>query len=574
VSTSAILSIKILADATAANKGMAATETRVGRLSSKVSKLALPAAVAGAALVGFGKVAVDAASATQQAYGAVDTVFGRSAGKVKAWSDQAATSVGLSKSAYATLASTLGASLKNMGIPLDKLAGQSDSLIKLGADLSATYGGTTAEAVDALSSALRGETDPIERYGISIKQSTIAAAMAAKGTDKLTGAAATAAHTQALLALVTKQSGKAQGQFARESGSAAGAAQIAAAKAENLKSSLGTALLPVVSAVTAALGRFGDFAAKHTRTVQLLAAAAAVLVVGILALSAALKVYAIYQEAVTVATKIYEAAQRAAWVSSPIGLVVLAIIAVVVAVVILWKKCEAFRDVVLAVWAAIKVAIDKVVAVFKKVWAVAFAIVKVYFTVYKAVVLAIFAAIKVYIKIVVDVFMTLWKGAVLLVRGYILVFKTVFKTVMDNLITPIVNVVNKIRDGLGGAITWLRDKVQAVKDKLSGPFQFLHDLIGKIVGAVQTLIGWIRKIHIPDIPDWLKNWGMGPGWSTDQTGDFSGGGGSRPGGGGTFSGSGTVAPQTVVHVNGALDPEAVARQIRLILRAHDQRIGA
>src|SRR4029077_20579711 len=149
----------------------------------------------GAAVIAFSKQAFDAASRTQQAMGAVDTVFGKSAGQIKRWAAGAADSVGLAKSEYGELAAVIGAQLKNLGVPMDQVAGKTNDLVKLGADLSATYGGTTAEAVEALSSVLKGETDPIEKYGISIKQATIAAEMAKEGTDKLTGAAAKQAKT-------------------------------------------------------------------------------------------------------------------------------------------------------------------------------------------------------------------------------------------------------------------------------------------------------------------------------------------------------------------------------------------
>src|SRR5262245_13321923 len=176
---------------------------------------------------------------------------------------------------------------------MDKVTGQTGDLIKKGADLAAQFGGTTKEAVEALGSALRGETDPIERYGVSVKQADIAAQMAADGTDKLTGAAAKQAKTAALLGLITKQSADAQGQFAREADSAAGAQQRTAAKVENLKAKMGEALLPVVSKVADAFGKFADWASEHQTTFQILIGVVAALAVAILAINAALAVTAI-----------------------------------------------------------------------------------------------------------------------------------------------------------------------------------------------------------------------------------------------------------------------------------------
>lgn len=201
------------------------------------------AVMAGA--VGVGKELYGLASEAEQSLGAVDAVFGRNAEQVKKWSQNAAENLGLSANAYRELATVTGAQLKNMGVPMDQVAGKTNDLIKLGADLAATYGGTTAEAVEALGALLRGETDPIERYGVSIREADIAARMAADGTDKLEGAEAKAARTRALMALLTEQTADAQGQFARESNTAAGQAQRAQAKWEDFRTELGMQLLPV-----------------------------------------------------------------------------------------------------------------------------------------------------------------------------------------------------------------------------------------------------------------------------------------------------------------------------------------
>src|SRR5699024_4545988 len=95
--------------------------------------------------------------------------------------ENASTAVGLSSRAYQESAAVLGAQLQNLGFAGDQLVGTTDGLIALGADLAATFGGTTQEAVNALSAAFRGERDPIERYGVSIKQTQVNAWLAANG---------------------------------------------------------------------------------------------------------------------------------------------------------------------------------------------------------------------------------------------------------------------------------------------------------------------------------------------------------------------------------------------------------
>ena len=101
--------------------------------------------------------------------------------------------------------------------------------------------------MSALSSLMRGERDPIERYGVALSQAAVDAKVAAMGLDTSTPAAKRAADAQATLALVAEQTAAAQGAFARESDTAAAPRSGPAAEFENAKASLGEVLLPIVA---------------------------------------------------------------------------------------------------------------------------------------------------------------------------------------------------------------------------------------------------------------------------------------------------------------------------------------
>src|SRR5262245_26914665 len=185
----ATLLIKILADVSDAQKGFKETASTVEKVEGTIGGLAIPAAAASGAVLLFAGKAAGAASDVEQSFGAVESVFKDNADQVKAWARDSATQTGLATSDYAQMAAIVGSQLKGMGTPLDQVAGQTDDLIKLSSDLAATYGGDTAQAVEAVSSLLRGERDPIEKYGVAIKQVDVNAALAAKGLDGLEGPA-------------------------------------------------------------------------------------------------------------------------------------------------------------------------------------------------------------------------------------------------------------------------------------------------------------------------------------------------------------------------------------------------
>ena len=281
MSKTAILSVRIISDAKEAGKGFSKAAGGVDKLEGKVKGAASAMSVASAGVIAFGKQALDAASALQQSTGAVESVFKSQADAIKGLAADAAGAVGLSANQYQEFASVMGAQLKNLGVEQSNLVPTTDKLITMGADLASMYGGTTADAVSALGAVFRGETDPIEKYGISIKQSDVNARLAADGLDGLEGEARKQAETQARLAILTEQSADAQGNFAREVDTAAGSAQIAAAEWENAKASLGEALLPIA---TRAAEVMADLAAKMAENPAVVARVAG----AILGLTAAL----------------------------------------------------------------------------------------------------------------------------------------------------------------------------------------------------------------------------------------------------------------------------------------------
>lgn len=187
------------------------------------------------------------AAELEQSKGAIAAVFKEDADQIDASAKKAAKSLGLSRNEYNELASTVGAGLKNKGI--EDFSGQTQRLLGLGADLAAQFGGPTSDAVAAIGSLMRGEADPIERFGVGISETAVAAELAARGQSKLTGAALESAKAQARLDLLFRQTTDAQGAFNRESETAAGKQQRAAAQWDDLKTKIGEGFLPVITNV-------------------------------------------------------------------------------------------------------------------------------------------------------------------------------------------------------------------------------------------------------------------------------------------------------------------------------------
>lgn len=251
-SRSSVVSVKVLVDAAQAKAGLDQTADAAEGFAGKLGK-GIVGLAAAAGVTAFAASAVKAASAAEQAAGGVEAVFKSSATKIHEYASSSAKDIGLSSAAYETMATTIGSQFKNAGVSLDELAPKTDKLIDLGADLAAQFGGSTADAVSALSSLLRGERDPIERFGVTINQAAVDAEVLALGLDTSTAAAKSAANQQATLALLYEQTADAQGANAREADTLAGAQARMQATWEDTAAAVGTALLPALSGVAAVL---------------------------------------------------------------------------------------------------------------------------------------------------------------------------------------------------------------------------------------------------------------------------------------------------------------------------------
>lgn len=331
------------------DKGLGTTESKMGKFNTVMGKAALPAAGVLAGLSAMGKQSFDAASAFEQSAGAVESVFGSYASAVQAQADQASQNVGLAKSQYNDLSAVLGAQLGNMGVAQDQLAGQTANLIGLGSDLAATFGGETSDAVAALSSLLRGERDPIERYGVSIKAADIEARKAAMGLSGLSGEADAAATTQATLALLTEQTAAAQGAFAREAETAAGQQQRANAAWQDAQAALGETLLPVVSSAAEQFAAFSQWVQQNSTLVTVLVGAVGLLAAGVLVYNGVMAAIPAIQAVATAAQWAWNAAMSA----NPLGLIIIAIAAVIAGIVLLVQNWDWVKETALEVWAAI-----------------------------------------------------------------------------------------------------------------------------------------------------------------------------------------------------------------------------
>lgn len=232
-------------------------------------------------LAGLGTVATLAASGLGESINAVDVVFGNAAKTIHDFGKTSAESVGLSTRAFNELAVPLGSVFQNFGDDADTAARKSIELTQRAADMASVFNVDVTEALTAIQAALRGEADPIERFGVSVNAAAVEAKALSLGLAETKSQITDADKATARYSLILEQTAKVQGDFANTSDSLANKTRILKADAENLAAEFGTALLPIMEDVVGVVGdgaeAFGDLSPEMQETVvqmALLAAAA------------------------------------------------------------------------------------------------------------------------------------------------------------------------------------------------------------------------------------------------------------------------------------------------------------
>ena len=253
------LNVEILGEfkkLTTATKGaegsLKGLQDKVGKFSTNINRIvgALGITLGFSALINGAKDAVNAASDLEQQFGALDSIFKGNAAEMKVFSKEM-NKIGLSSADAARQSALIGALLKGNGLTIEETTKKTKDLVIIAGDLAATFGGTTADAVSAISSLLRGERDPIERYGVALKQVDVNAQMLIDAKNGLVFASEREASINATLTLLLEKTADAQGQAARESDTYAGVTGAFTAKFKDMQAEIGTALLPVLSEFSA-----------------------------------------------------------------------------------------------------------------------------------------------------------------------------------------------------------------------------------------------------------------------------------------------------------------------------------
>jgi len=355
-----------------------------------LKKAFVPAVAVLGGLAAAAMPAISAASDLNETISKTSVIFGDADKALFTFADTAATTLGQTKQQALDAAATFGTFGKAAGLSGQELAGFSTDFTKLASDLSSFNNSTPQEAIDALGAALRGESEPLRKFGVLLSADAIAAEALRMGlvtttvnsddlaratakaniafekhnetlkkygegsieaqksalalsdaearlnsevegtNDKLTAQQKTLA-TQSLIMNATKD---AQGDFARTSDGLANSQRILTAQMKDLQANLGQVLLPIVTAAVGFFSQFTGVLAGNQQVMVIVIGVVAALAAAIIVANIGMKIYTATTKAAAAATALFNFVMSA----NPIVLVVIAVAAIVAALIILENK--------------------------------------------------------------------------------------------------------------------------------------------------------------------------------------------------------------------------------------------
>ena len=325
-------------------------------------KVTLPILAAGAASF---KMAAD----VEDAMGATDQVYGNASEAMKTWAGNLESYYGIAEGEALGYADMMGSMLQNIGgLTEDQAASQAQTLIKLAGDLTAMYGGTTNDAVRALTGSLKGNNSMLDNYGMAVNDATIKSKALEMGLIGEGQQLDLASKQAATLALIMEQSGAAQGQAAREADGASGSMRSSMTVLKNLAAAFGEVLLPAITPLITKLGEmakwFSDLSPAAKESVVIIAGMAAALgptlvITGKLSSAIGILIPLIGQMAAGQLTL------NAAMKANVIGIVVTALTALIAVGVLVYKNWDQIKKVMLNAWDSIVYGVQQAVSYLK-----------------------------------------------------------------------------------------------------------------------------------------------------------------------------------------------------------------
>lgn len=215
-------------------------------LKNLAKTYATTAIASGVLLEALSKTVKDASN-LNESIAKTGVIFGNSTDQITAFARTAADTLGQSTQQALDAASTFATFGKAAGMSGTELVDFSTNLTELSSDFASFFNTSPEDAITAIGAALRGESEPIRRYGVLLNDAALKQRAMAMGIYDGEGALTAQQKTLAAYSEILAQSTDAQGDFERTQDGLANKSRTLTANLQDLSATVGQKLTPVVN---------------------------------------------------------------------------------------------------------------------------------------------------------------------------------------------------------------------------------------------------------------------------------------------------------------------------------------
>ena len=221
-------------------------------MSDKLMKATRMAGIGFGALAGVAvgaaaalKPMIDKAASMEESLSKNRVVFGESSKAIEAFAETSLHSFGVTERAALEATGVIGTLGTAMGMTATDSAEMATTLVGLAGDMSSFNDASVEETLTAIQAGLRGEAEPLRRFGVLLDAATLKAKALQKGIITSTKEALTPQQKAlAAYAVILEQTTVQMGDFERTADSATNQSKLLAGEWDKIQTQIGEALLP------------------------------------------------------------------------------------------------------------------------------------------------------------------------------------------------------------------------------------------------------------------------------------------------------------------------------------------
>lgn len=497
------LSAKITGDSSGFDKAIQSAEKSASSFEKQMESISKKAKGIGDKISGIGtkltvgvttplalasKSMVDAASDFDENLNKIDVAFGNSASEVKAWADTATESFGLSMNQALEATSLFGDMATSMGISQSEAASMSTSLAGLAGDLASFKNIGIDQAMTALNSVFTGETESLKQLGIVMTETNLQEF--ADGLGLVYDDMTQAEKVQLRYNYVMEMSKNAIGDYARTSDGTANSMRTFQASVENLATTLGQNLLPIVTPIiqkaTEMVNTFAEADPELQQLVLKIAGIAAAAGPVLIVLGKLVSSFGAVTGAVGSMAKAISGIKNIgsifSAITSPVGLAVAAVTALVAAFAYLMTTNEEFRT---SVMSTISVIGESLMPVLQTIGQLLTSI--------GSILVNVLAGALTQLAPILTQMVTFIGSLVQIVTPLVNMLIQSLVPVITQIITSVSNIINSIIPPLIDILSAVMDAIESILPPIQSVLEAAIEAISSIINAIGPIVGIVGE---------------------------------------------------------------------------------